>query len=163
MKRSLTISCGLVAATLGAGQALAVQNSNRVEGRGTTARAWSLVGDFCGIKAWHPAIKDCVLSERDGAKIRTLTARDGSTFVEQLVKWDDKDTSYTYRILQSPLPVADYLSTLKVEEDDEPGKVAITWSSTFEPKGTSEEEARKAVSAVYLAGLLQLKSELKGK
>ena len=152
MKRSLTIPCGLVAATLGAGQAWAVQNSNRVEGRGTTARAWSLVGDFCGIKAWHPAIKDCV-----------LTARDGSTFVEQLVKWDDKDTSYTYRILQSPLPVADYLSTLKVEEDDEPGKVAITWSSTFEPKGTSEEEARKAVSAVYLAGLLQLKSELKGK
>jgi Polyketide cyclase / dehydrase and lipid transport len=155
--------CAALAVVAPLAQAMAAQNSNRVEGRGTVAEAWSLVGGFCGIKTWHPAIANCVESEKDGAKLRTLTAKDGATFVEQLVKWDDKGTSYTYKILESPLPVSNYISTIKVEEDDEPGKVAITWSSTFDPKGVSEDAARKAVADVYLAGLLNLKSELKGK
>ncbi|MFC2252570.1 SRPBCC family protein [Labrys portucalensis] len=143
--------------------ALAEKNSNRVEGKGTPAQAWALIGDFCGIKTWHPAIDSCELSEKDGAKIRTLTTKDGAKFVEKLVKWDDKDTSYTYAILESPLPIENYVSTLKVEEDDEPGKIAITWSSTFDPKGVSGDAARKAVADIYLAGLLQLKAKLKGK
>jgi hypothetical protein len=155
--------CALLALVLSASNAAAAQNSNRVEGRGTVAKAWSLVGDFCGIKTWHPAIASCVESEKDGAKLRTLTTKDGATFVEQLVKWDDKNTSYTYKILESPLPVSNYVSTIKVEEDDEPGKVAITWSSTFDPKGVSEDAARKVVADIYLAGLLKLKSELKDK
>ena len=54
-----------------------------------------------------------------------------------------------------------YVSTLKVEEDDEPGKVAIIWSSTFEPKGVTEREARKIVADIYLAGLISLKKKLK--
>ncbi|CAM5767325.1 IS1595 family transposase ISMpo2 [Labrys miyagiensis] len=149
--------------TLAAGQALAEKNSNRVEGKGTPAQAWALIGDFCGIKAWHPAIASCELSEKDGSKLRTLTTKDGGKFVEKLVKWDDQNTSYTYQILESPLPVENYVSTIKVEEDDEPGKVAITWSSTFDPKGVKPEAARKAVADVYLAGLLALKAKLKGK
>ena len=157
----LLVVCGLGLANIGATQAFAVENSNRVEGRGTTAKAWALIGDFCGIKTWHPAIQSCILSEKDGAKIRTLIAKDGATFVEKLLKWDDQGTSYTYEILSSPLPVTHYISTLKVEDDDEPGKVAITWSSSFEPAGASEDTARKAVSDVYLAGLLHLKAELK--
>jgi hypothetical protein len=161
--KNLTIGCGLALAVLCAEPALATKNSNRVEGKGTVEQAWKLIGDFCGIKNWHPVITGCEISEKDGVKIRTLTTKDGSKFVEKLVKWDDKDTSYTYEILESPLPVEKYVSILKVEPDDEPGKVAITWSSTFEPKGASEAVARKAVADIYLAGLLALKADLKGK
>ena len=161
--RFLSMCCGLAVAALSADPAFAAKNSNRVEGRGTTAKAWSLVGDFCGIKTWHPAIATCELSEKDGAKIRTLTTKDGGKFVERLVDWDDKGTSYSYEILESPLPVTHYVSTIKVEDDDEPGKVAITWSSTFEPNGVSEDAARKIVADIYLAGLLNLKSALKTK
>lgn len=160
----LSMLCAAAALTLlGAGQALAAENSNRVEAKATVEQAWAKIGDFCGIKDWHPAIADCQLSEQDGAKIRTLTAKDGAKFVEKLVKWDDAGTAYTYEILESPLPVEKYVSTLKVEGDDEPGKVAIIWSSTFEPKGVSETEARKIVADVYVAGLVALKSSLKGK
>lgn len=161
--RTIGILGGLALALIGASQASATQNSNRIEGRGTVAHAWSLIGDFCGIEKWHPAIASCTQSKADGDTIRTLKTRDGATFVEKLVKWDDTGTSYTYAILDSPLPVSNYVSTLKVEEDDEPGKVAITWSSTFEPKGVAEDAARKVVADVYLAGLLKLKSELKAK
>ncbi len=158
-----SICCGLVVAALWSSPVRAAENSNRIEGRGTTAQGWALIGDFCGIATWHPAIATCTIADKDGAKIRTLTTKDGATFVEKLVKWDAPAKSYTYAILKSPLPVTDYLSTIKVEEDDEPGKVAITWSSTFTPRGVSEDAAKQAVANVYLAGLLKLKSELKGK
>lgn len=161
--RTLTFVGALAMLGLACGPALAEKNSNRVEAKGSPAKVWALIGDFCGIKSWHPAIASCELSEKDGAKIRTLTTKDGAKFVEKLVKWDDKDTAYTYAILESPLPIENYVSTLKVEEDDEPGKVAIIWSSTFEPKGVTGDAARKAVADIYLAGLLELKARLKGK
>ncbi|RJF80577.1 SRPBCC family protein [Oleomonas cavernae] len=161
--RNLSLCAGAALALLVGGQALAAENSNRVEAKATPDQAWALIGDFCGIKNWHPAIATCELSEMDGAKIRTLTAKDGAKFVEKLVKWDDAGRSYTYAILESPLPVEKYVSTLKVEEDDEPGKVAIIWSSSFEPKGVSETDARKVVADIYVAGLLALKNTLKGK
>src|SRR5438309_11683588 len=133
MKR-LVLFGALALAALGAGEASAAKNSNRVEGTATVEQAWALIGDFCGIKTWHPAIASCEESDKDGAKFRTLTTKDGAKFLEKLVKWDDKGHSYTYEIIESPLPITNYVSTLKLEEDDEPGKVAITWSSTFEPK-----------------------------
>ena len=161
--KTLAMIGALTLATALAGPAWAAKNSNRVEGTASVDQAWALIGDFCGITTWHPAIASCEQSEKDGAKLRTLTTKDGAKFVEKLVKWDDKDHSYTYEILESPLPITNYVSTLKVEEDDEPGKVAITWSSTFEPKGVPEKTAKKVVADIYLAGLLALKAEMKGK
>lgn len=159
--RYISIPAGLLVAALTCHPAFAAKNSNRIEGKGTRTEAWALLGDFCGIKNWHPAIASCELSEKDGAKIRTLTTKDGAKFIEKLVNWDDAGTSYTYAILEGPLPVQNYVSTVKIEDDDEPGKVAITWSSTFDPKGVSDTVARKAVADVYLAGLLALKAKLK--
>jgi hypothetical protein len=160
--RQYLASALAAALCLCAAAAQAGMNSNRVEGNGTVDQAWALIGDFCGLTQWHPAIATCETSEKDGARIRTLTTKDGARFVEKLVAWDDAGHAYTYAILESPLPVENYVSTIKVEADDEPGKVAITWSSTFDPKGVSERDARKAVADVYLAGLLSLKKKLKG-
>jgi hypothetical protein len=162
MKRLAFIGT-LALASVAAGDAWAAKNSNRIEGTGTVEATWAMIGNFCGIKTWHPAISSCEESEKDGAKIRTLTTKDGAKFVEKLVKWDDKDHSYTYAILESPLPVSNYVSTIKVEADDEPGKVAVTWSSTFDPKDVPERTAKKVIADIYLAGLLALKSQLKGK
>jgi hypothetical protein len=158
--RALPVLGGLALAVLVVGSASAAKNSNRVEANASPDAAWAAVGDFCGVKNWHPAIADCTLSRENGAEIRTLTTKDGGKFVEKLVKWDDKNHSYTYEILESPLPVTRYVSTFKVEEDDEPGKVAIIWSAEFEPKGATEREARAKVGEIYVAGLLGLKSKL---
>src|SRR5689334_7295341 len=79
----------------------AVEVSNSAAIKGTLNKAWAALGDFCGIKDWHPAIANCVLSEKDGAKIRTLTTKDGGVFVEKMTQWDDAGHSYGYAILES--------------------------------------------------------------
>jgi len=143
-----------------AGAASAAEVSNVIEAKGTVDKAWAAIGDFCGIKDWHPVIANCVLSEKDGAKIRTLTTKDGAVLVEKLTQWDDAGHAYGYAILESPLPVANYVSTIAVKDGSAAGTVAITWSSTFDPKGASEDDARKVIAGIYDAGLGSLKAKL---
>ncbi len=75
-------------------------------------------------------MEKCEPGEKDGAKIRTLSLKGGGTIVEKLVEWSDTDHKYTYTILESPLPVADYTSTLSVKADDDGGAGIRGWASS---------------------------------
>lgn len=133
--------------------ALAAEARKRQESKAVTVEAvWAAIGDFCNIKTWHPAIADCAMSEMDGKQIRTLTTGDGAKFVEALVSYDDAAMSYTYTILESPLPVENYESTLSVKADDD-GGAAVLWTSTFDAKGVTDEEAKAIVEGIYAAGI----------
>ena len=112
---------------------------------------WKKVGDFCGIANWHPAIAKCDLSA--DKKERTLTLKGGGTIVERLVRWSDKDHSYTYKIISGPLPVADYESTLRVGAAKSGNGSVISWRGHYTAKGASDADAKKAIDGVYDAGL----------
>src|SRR6266436_2875442 len=60
----------------------------------------------CSIKDWHPLVADCKESQEGGATFRTLTLKDGGTIKEKLT--DKDDFSYSYEIVESPLPVKNY-------------------------------------------------------
>lgn len=115
---------------------------------------WKKVGDFCGIANWHPAIAKCDLSA--DKKERTLTLKGGGTIVEKLVRWSDKDHSYTYRIISGPLPVAHYESTLRVRAAKSGNGSVISWRGHYTAKGASDADAKKAIDGVYEAGLTAL-------
>jgi uncharacterized protein YndB with AHSA1/START domain len=155
MKSSLAAGAAALMAMASAASAASV--SEKVEIAAAPAKVWAALGDFCGISAWHPAIAKCTLAEADGKKVRTLTTGDGATFVESLEGWDDAGMSYSYRIQSSPLPLENYLSTIKVSGEGD--KSTIEWSSTFDPKGASEDDAKKIVSTIYQAGFEGLKKK----
>lgn len=157
--RSMTALAATALLLLWAGSAHAADARKRREYGTTPEAAWAVIKDFCSIDRWHPAIKSCTLSKQDGATIRTLTTQDGGKFVEQLVSTDDSTKTLTYKILESPLPVQNYQSSIKVDWDDD--GCAVVWTSTFEPKGASEADAKKAVNDVYAAGLKGLTRVLK--
>jgi hypothetical protein len=78
---------------------------------------WSTISEFCSIKDWHPAIADCKESKEGADTFRVLTLKDnGGTIKEKLTGSDD--TSYSYEIVESPLPVKNYSAKLWVEPDD---------------------------------------------
>lgn len=167
MKGTIEVAIAAVAVAViaAATPALAVDAKQRVESQSITVEAaWAAIGDFCGIAAWHPAIESCVPSEKDGAKIRTLTLKDGGgTIVERLVSWDEAKHAYTYAIVDpGPLPVADYTSTLSTKEDDD-GGAGIRWVGSFTARGASDGEAKEAIEVIYKAGLDALLARAKGK
>jgi len=78
----------------------------------------------------------------------------GGTIVEALVKMDAAGHSYTYSIVSSPLPVANYTSTISVAADG--AGSMMTWVGKYDAKGASDAEAKKVIDGIYDSGLKAL-------
>lgn len=136
----------------------AIEVKKRREAPGTPAEVWAVVGDFCAIKDWHPAVADCEQIEEDGDTYRILTLGDGGKIKEKLT--DTDDTSYSYEIVESPLPVKNYSATLEVEEEDEPDRVEIEWEAEFDAAdGTEDAEAKKIIVGIFNDGVSAIKAK----
>jgi Polyketide cyclase / dehydrase and lipid transport len=118
----------------------------------SAAKDWAVVGDFCGIASWHPAVTKCVSSTKDGHQVRFLSLKGGGTIEEELVSRDDKKMKYTYKILKSPLPVEHYKSTIRVKPKGT--GATIEWSGHFTAKkGSTDADAVKVITGIYKAGV----------
>ena len=53
----------LAALLFGSASASAITVKKRTEAPGLPPQIWEIVGDFCAIKTWHPAVADCVQDE----------------------------------------------------------------------------------------------------
>jgi hypothetical protein len=133
----------------------AIEVKKRREAPGTPEAVWGVVGDFCAIKDWHPAVVQCDEVNEGDDVFRVLTLGDGGKIKERLT--GKGDTSYSYEIIESPLPVKNYKATLEVGEDDEPDRVEIVWKSEFEADGVSDEEAKKIIVGIFEDGVKGIK------
>lgn len=60
--------------------------------------------------------------------------------------------------MSGPIPVASYLATIALSDDA--SGCRIDWSSTFEPKGLSDDQARRMIEGVYKGGIAGIKRVL---
>ena len=151
----------IAAAVLGAGTAAASADTvtKSIDVNGAPAAVWAAIGPFCSIQDWHPAIGKCTTDGKT-PPTRTLVTKDGkATFVELQTARDDKAYSYSYAIKTSPLPLTDYVSTIKVEPKGK-DMSTITWNSTFTPASGKESAAEGAVGGIYQSGLDAVKSKM---
>jgi mxaD protein len=125
----------------------------------TPATVWKLVGNFNALDVWHPAISKSELKGA-GTKVgarRMLTLADSNqTIIEQLTAYDNAKTSYSYTIVRSPLPVANYNGTITLNATPD-GKTLLKWTSTFDAaEGGDSANATQAVGNLYDSGLAKL-------
>lgn len=139
--------------------AAALEISKSVDAAAPPAAVWKTIGEFCGIGDWHPAVEKCELSEKDGKTIRTLSLKGGGAIVEEQLARDDKKLDYTYAILESPLPVSDYKSTISVAPAGQGSKV--TWKGSFKAKGAPDAKAEEVIGGIYDAGLKAISEKSK--
>jgi uncharacterized protein YndB with AHSA1/START domain len=118
---------------------------------------WDAIGGFNSLAKWHPAVARSEESKEGTVTVRRLTLHGGGSIVERLDAKDDRKRTYTYSILEGPLPVAGYTATLHVEEDKDGKSCTVQWSSAFEPAGASEPEAVKVIRGIYEAGFENLR------
>ncbi|MFW6055556.1 MAG: SRPBCC family protein [Thermodesulfobacteriota bacterium] len=117
---------------------------------------WQTVSDFNGLGKFVAAVADSSVDGSGVGSKRTLTLQDGARLVERLESLDDEARSLEYSIVSGPLPVENYLSRVQVKELG-PGQCEVCWSSTFEPKGIQEKEAKEAIQGIYSMGFDGLK------
>jgi len=133
-------------------------------------KTWEAVKNFDSLPKWHPGFSADVIQKGENNKVgavRKLTVKDGPSFTEELLAFDDAKHTYKYRIVESPLPLRDYVSHLTVAPGPNGGS-HVTWVGTFKrkstsdtpPEGENDEAALKLINSVYQGGLDNLKATL---
>ncbi|MEN3792054.1 SRPBCC family protein [Fulvimarina sp. MAC3] len=141
--------------------AFALEVSTETEVAAAPQKVWSTIGGFCAIAEWHPAVASCEEREVDGAPHRILSLEGGGTIEEALVSRDDTGMTYTYRIVESPLPVANYESTIAVSGEGDTSM--LSWEGTFDAaEGASDEDAIGAITGIYESGLAAISERATG-
>jgi uncharacterized protein YndB with AHSA1/START domain len=122
-------------------------------------KVWELIGGFNALPDWHPAVEKSELEEE--GTMRRLSLAGGGTIIEKLEKRDEKERVYTYSIINSPLPVANYTATIRVM-DDGSGNSTVEWASEFNADGAPENDAIDVIQGIYQAGFDNLKKMFGG-
>lgn len=99
------------------------------------SRVWERVRDFNAMPRWHPRIRDSRIedalpSDKVGC-VRNFHLQNGDNLREQLLGLSDYDYFCTYGILDSPMPLTDYIATLRLTPVTDGGKTFAEWSAEF--------------------------------
>ena len=157
------LGVGLLMAGSAAGALAATQSvTEEVELTASPSQTWAVVNDFQRWQAWHPAFASTEITKGTGnakGTVRVLATKDGAKFIEELTAYDPAAHSYQYRIIESPLPISGYVSTIEVKKSSLGSR--IIWSSNFTVNpGASDEAIKKTIAGVYRAGLDNLKTRV---
>jgi hypothetical protein len=128
-------------------------------------KVWDAIKDFDGLARWHPVFSADVLTggrNNVPGATRRLTVKDGPSFDEELLSFDEAAMSLTYRIIgQNELPIENYESTLSVISTGR-NSSAVIWRGSYTAKPVNkDDEMIGFIEGVYRAGLDNLKTIVK--
>lgn len=128
---------------------------------------WDRVRDFNGLPKWHPSIADSRIEDGLAADqvgcIRDFHLQNGDQIREQLLGLSDYDMTCTYSILISPMPLTDYVATLRLTPITDGDRCFAEWSADFDCAVEDEEDLVTGIgNDVFQAGFDALKRHFGG-
>lgn len=128
-------------------------------------RVWRTVGDFDGLPAWMPGIKDSTVEDGKsptaiGAVRRLSMAGTKQALRERLEVLDPATFRITYSVLEGPLPVTNIITSLQLRPITDTYGTLGEWSTQFETAPGKEEEGEQLMSRIFTAGFRALKRHL---
>ena len=100
-------------------------------------KVWATVRDFNGLPQWHPRfsrshIEGDLQSDQTGCIRNFDIVGGGGTIREQLLELSDVGHSFRYCILDSPLPVENYLAELTLYPVTADNTAVGIWTAQFD-------------------------------
>ncbi len=117
---------------------------------------WNTIRDFNGAGTYIGGISKSTIEGQGVGAVRTITMKNGAQVRERLERFEPESHSLSYAIIDGPLPLENYLATMQLTDLDN-GSCQLDWSSTFDPKGAPEAEAKAMITGIYTAGFKGLK------
>jgi Polyketide cyclase / dehydrase and lipid transport len=118
---------------------------------------WDVLRDFNGHDQWHPAVSDSAIerglpSDRIGC-VRRFHLADGSELREQLLTLSDADMAFSYCLLDTPVPLLNYVAHVRLVPVTDGDRTFWHWESRFDtPAGREEELAAMVGVEIYEGG-----------
>src|SRR5690606_7882039 len=125
-------------------------------------KVWERVRDFNGMPRWHPRIRESRIengepSDRVGC-VRDFSLQNGDRIREKLLGLSDYDLFCTYAILESPMPLTDYVATLRLTPITDGNRTFAEWTAEFEcDEAVAEDLVNGIGTNVFQAGFDALK------
>lgn len=123
---------------------------------------WHLLRDFNSHAEWHPAIAASRIEAGEGGDmvgaVRAFRLTDGSLIREQLIALSDRQRELTYCLLEAPLPLVDYVATVRLRPVTDGDRTFVQWESRFRPPADRAEGLSRLVAEdIYEAGFAALR------
>jgi len=128
-------------------------------------KVWEKVRDFNALPRWHPRIRESRIengepSDKIGC-VRDFRLQNGDRLREKLLGLSDYDMFCTYAILESPMPLTDYMATLRLTPISDGNRTFIEWTAEFECAVEAAGELVEGIATnVFQAGFDALKRQM---
>ncbi len=126
---------------------------------------WAVLRDFNGHDRWHPAVADSIIergqtSDRVGC-VRRFHLRDGSELRELLLTLSDADTAFSYCLLETPVPLFNYVAHVRLAPVTDGDRTFWHWESRFDtPAGRDSELAALVGREIYEGGFAAIRAHM---
>jgi hypothetical protein len=126
---------------------------------------WDVLRDFNGHDRWHPAVKTSQIERgRDADRVgcvRRFTLTDGSELREQLLTLSDADTAYAYCLLDTPIPLLNYVSHVQLIPVTDTDHTFWQWTGQFDtPADQRDVLAGMVGTDIYEAGFGAIRAHM---
>lgn len=123
---------------------------------------WQVLRDFNGHDRWHPAVATSRLTAADYTDqvgcVRDFRLTGGERVTEQLLSLSDKTHSFSYAIVESDVPLQDYVAHVDLKPVTDGRRTFWNWRSKFRPPAGREQELAQLVAeGVYEAGFAAIR------
>ena len=131
------------------------------------AKVWERVRDFNALPRWHPAIRESRIENAEPSDkvgcVRDFRLQNGDRIREKLLGLSDYDLFCTYSILESPMPLTNYVATLRLTPITDGDRTFAEWSADFDCAADVADDLVNNIGAnVFQAGLDSLKRHFGG-
>ncbi len=125
-------------------------------------RVWGVLRDFNSHGTWHPAIVSNEMeNDFDGdmvGGVRRFSLADGAELREQLLSHSDRDYALSYCILDSPLPLFDYVATMQLKPVTDGNRTFWDWRAQFRAPQSSAADLENLIGRkIYEDGFTGLR------
>ena len=129
---------------------------------------WALLRDFNAHAEWHPAVSSSTIERARAAQqvscIRRFTLAGGEELREQLLTLSDLETSYSYCLLDIPVPLFNYVAHVRLAPVTDADHCFWEWEAQFDTRAGEEQAMRTLVGDnIMMAGFEALKHHLASK
>ena len=126
---------------------------------------WEIVRDFNGHDRWHPAVESSAIERRRNADevgcVRRFRLKDGAELREQLLALSDLELTYSYCLLDTPVPLFNYVAHVRLAPVTDGDMTFWEWESRFDTPGGMQETLTAMVrDDIYKAGFDAIRTEM---
>ena len=130
-----------------------------------TDRVWAVLRDFNGFDRWHPAVGRSAIERGQGADrlgcVRRLRLRDGSEVRERLLTLSDLEQSFSYCLLETPIPLFNYVAHVRLAPVTDGDRTFWEWRASFSTRRGEEAEMTRLVGEdIFGAGFAAVRAHI---